>query len=50
MRASVTGKAECVKVLLDRGAEVNMQDDVSGVIILCVPALQHISRVPSSQR
>ena len=48
MRASVTGKAECVKVLLDRGAEVNMQYDVSGVIIHCVHALQHIVGVPSS--
>ena len=49
MRASVTGNTECVKVLLDRGAEVNLQDDVSGVFILCVPALQHIPRVPSSE-
>ena len=49
MRVSVTGKAEFVKVLLDRGAEVNMQDDVSGVIILCVPVLQHVPRVPSSE-
>ena len=48
MRASVTGKAECVKVLLDRGAEVNMQDNVSGVIMHCVHALQHILGVPCS--
>ena len=48
MRASVTGKAECVKVLLDRGAEVNMQDNVSVVIMHCVHALQHILGVPSS--
>ena len=32
MKASVAGKVECVKVLLDRGAEVNMQDKVIGVI------------------
>ena len=25
---------ECVKVLVDKGAEVNMQDKVSGIIIL----------------
>ena len=31
MMASEAGKVECVKVLLDRGAEVNMQDKVSGV-------------------
>ena len=48
MRTSVTGKAECVKVLLDRGAEVNMQDNVSVVIMHCVHALQHILGVPSS--
>ena len=30
MKASKAGKVECVKVLLDRGAEVNMQDEVSG--------------------
>ena len=33
MRASVAGQVECVKVLLDRSAEVNMRDKVSGVII-----------------
>ena len=27
---------ECVKMLLDKGAQVNMQDKVSGVIIHCV--------------
>ena len=31
MKASEAGKVECIKVLLDRGAEVNMQDEVSGV-------------------
>ena len=34
--ASEAGQVECVKVLLDRGAEVNMQDKVIGVIIHCV--------------
>ena len=29
MRVSCWGRMECVKVLLDRGAEVNMQDMVS---------------------
>ena len=38
MKASEAGQVECVKVLLDRGAEVNIQDTVSlsGVIIHCV--------------
>ena len=31
MMASRARQVECVKVLLDRGAEVNMQDVVSGV-------------------
>ena len=34
--ASQEGKVECVMMLLDRGAEVNLQDKVSGVIIHCV--------------
>ena len=38
MKASVAGQVECVKVLLDRGARVNMQDEVIGVIIHCVHA------------
>ena len=29
MKASEAGQVECVKVLLDRGAEVNMQDKVN---------------------
>ena len=39
MKASEAGKVECIKVLLDRGAEVNMQDKVSGVIIHCAHAM-----------
>ena len=31
MRASASGHMECVTVLLDRGAEVNMQNKVSVV-------------------
>ena len=31
MKASWWGRMECVTVLLDRGAEVNMQDKVSVV-------------------
>ena len=49
MKASVAGKVECVKVLLDRGAEVKMQNKVSGVIIHCVYAMQNIPRVTSSE-
>ena len=49
MVASVTGKVMCVKVLLDSGAEVNMQNKVSGVIIHCVHAMQHVPRVPSGE-
>ena len=49
MVASVTGKVECVKLLLDSGAEVNMQNKVSGVIIHCVHAMLHIPSVPSSE-
>ena len=38
MKASEEGHIECVQVLLDKGAEVNIQDKVSGVIIHCVHA------------
>ena len=46
MKASVAGQVECMKMLLDRGAEINMQDKVIGVIIHCVHAMQHVPRVP----
>ena len=49
MVASQEGQVECVKMLLDSGAEVNMQNKVSGVIIHCVHAMQHIPRVRSSR-
>ena len=37
MKASTAGQVECIKVLLDRGAEVNMQDMVSGVDVNPLP-------------
>ena len=37
MMASEAGKVECIKVLLDRGAEVNMQSKVSGVDVNPLP-------------
>ena len=48
IKASEAGQVECVKVLLDRGAKVNMQHNVSGVIIHCVHARQHVPRVSST--
>ena len=48
MSASQKGQMECVKMLADRGAEVNMQKKVSGVIIDRVHAMQHTPRVRSS--
>ena len=49
MIASVTRHMDCVKVLLDKGAEINIQDKVSGIILHCVHAMQHIHRVPGSE-
>ena len=49
MMASKAGHMECVEVLLNKGAEVDMQNIVSGVIIHCVHAMQHVPRVPSSE-
>ena len=49
MMASQAGHMECVKALLDKGADANIQDEVSGVIIHCVHAMQHVPRVPSSE-
>ena len=46
MKASGAGQVECMKMLLDRRAEFNMQDEVIGVIIHCVHAMQHVPRVP----
>ena len=39
MLASQEGKVECVDMLLDSGADINMQTEVSGVIIHCVHAM-----------
>ena len=49
MKALEAGHMVCVQVLLDIGADVNMQDEVSGVIMHCVHAMQHVPRVPSSE-
>ena len=49
MMASKAGHMECVHVLLDKGADVNMQIGVSDFILHCVHAMQHVSRVPSSE-
>ena len=43
IKASEAGQVECVKMLLDRGAKVNLQHNVSCVIIHCVPAMQHVT-------
>ena len=43
MKALEKGHIECVQVLLDKGADVNLQNKVSGVII------QHVPRIPSSE-
>ena len=45
------GHIECVKMLVDKRAQVNIQDTVSlsGVIIHCVHAMQHVPRVPSCE-
>ena len=49
MKSSRAGHMECVTVLLDKGAEVNIQDTVSGVIIHCVLAMQHVPRILNSE-
>ena len=49
MVASLNGQVECMKMLLDRGAEVNKQKKVSGVIIHCVYAMHYVPRVHCSE-
>ena len=49
MMALEAGYIECVTVILDKGAKVNMKANVSGDIIHCVHAMQHVPRVPSCQ-
>ena len=50
IRASREGYMECVKVLLDKGAEITIQNKVSGVIIHCVHVMQHVPRIPRSDQ
>ena len=49
LKSSVAGHMECVQVILDKGADVNKQSWVSGVIIHCLHAMQHVHSVPSSE-
>ena len=51
MKAFDRGHIECEKMLIDKGAQINIQDTVSlsGVIIHCVHAMQHVARVPSCE-
>ena len=49
MKTYDMGHMECVKMLLDRGAQVNMQHKVNGVMIHWVHAMQHLPSVPSSE-
>ena len=41
MLASQKGQVECVKILLDRGAEINVQEEVSGIIMHCTCNAAH---------
>ena len=46
------GHIECAKMLVDTGAQVNIQDtwvSLSGVIIHSAHAMQHVARVPSCE-
>ena len=51
MMAYDHGHMECARILVDKGAQVNIQGTVSlsGVIIHCVHAMQHVARVPSCE-
>ena len=51
MEAYDHGHIECVKMLVDKGAQVNIQGTVSlsGVIIHCIHAMRHVARVPSCE-
>ena len=48
--ASEAGHMECVQVLLDKGADVNMRNWVSGFIVHCVHVVQYVPRVPSMNK
>ena len=49
MMAYDPGHMECARILVDKGALVNIQGTVSlsGVIIHYVHAMQHVARFPS---
>ena len=47
MKAYDMGHMECVKMLLDKGSQINMKPKVSGIVIHWLHALQHVTRVPS---
>ena len=52
MMAYDHGHMECARILMDKGALVNIQDrtvSLSGVIIHCVHAMLHVARVPYSE-
>ena len=52
MMAYDSGHIECAKMLVDKGAQVNIQDtwvSLSGVITHCVHAMCHVARVPSCE-
>ena len=52
MMAYDHGHIECVKMLLDKGAQVNIHGptvSLSGVIIHRVHAMRHVARVPSCE-
>ena len=48
MKAYESGNMGCVTVLLDKGAQVTLQDKVSVVIIHRAYAMQHVPEVHSS--
>ena len=53
MMAYYSGHIECAKMLVEKGAQVNIQGptvSLSGVIIHCVHAMQHVAIVPSCER
>ena len=46
MKATEVGQVECMKMLLDRGAEVNMQNEVCGHYTLCTCNAECTQRSP----
>ena len=49
MKASEAGQVECVKVLLDRGAGINMWDKVNVSLYTGYMQCRHVPRVLSSE-